>query len=98
MELSGGTGQLPGRPAPASGEVRLSAVGEVPLNRDLAPAKEPSSYAIVMPGLVNWSWADVIGLRKYGDLRFFAKPEFVPDLPEQLTWVRTPCGGDAGRR
>ena len=67
------------------------AMDEVPLNRDFTPASEPGSYAIVIPGLVDWQSGYVNGLRKYGDLRFFTKAEVVPDLSGSLIWVRASC-------
>ena len=74
------------------------AMDEVPMNRDFTPASEPKSYAIVIPGLVDWQSGYVAGLRKYRDLRFFTKAEVVPDLSGALIWVRASCWGRSSAR
>ena len=66
-------------------------VDEIPLNPDFTIAAQPGSPAIVIPGFVEWQWGYVAGLEKEKDLKFFTKDEVVPDLSDQLTWVRASC-------
>ena len=98
MVLPGGTGQLPDLPCGPTEKTDYQAMDEVPVNRDFTPASEPKSYAIVIPGMVDWQGGYVAGLGKYGDLRFFTKAEVVPDLSGALIWVRASCWGESSAR
>lgn len=81
-----------------SGKAVYPPVDEVPLNPNFTIANEHAPYAIIIPGFVDWQWGYVAGLKEYGDLKFFTKDEVIPDLSDQLIWVRASCANRSSGR
>ncbi len=93
-----GRGNCQISPRLLSGNADYPPVDEVPLNPNFTIASDHAPYAIIIPGFVEWQWSYVDGLREYGDLKFFTKDEVVPDLSDQLTWVRASCANISSGR